>query len=334
MMREMSLKERAKQSKSALILYAAYQNWMMKRRFRSGDASSSLGSTHSRKNLSQSLNYIETQFNDYLFHLGITPGELKGKRVLEVGFGDNIGVGLRFIAMGAAFVACIDKFYAGRNRDKEREIYSALRDTLDDESKARFDDAIELTDTLPLNPERIKCVYGVDVANAEQLAQEQPFDLIVSRAVLQQIYDPDETIEGMDRLLAPGGFMLHKIDLSDQGMFRDRGMHPLTFLTIPEWQYRLMAEGSGRSNRKLLNYYKQKLESLGYEVKVLVTDIIGGSGKGDLAPVELDALDSNHLDEAIALLRGIRQQLTPEFRNLPDRELIIDGIFVVARKHG
>ncbi|HKP81195.1 MAG TPA: methyltransferase domain-containing protein [Pyrinomonadaceae bacterium] len=326
----MSLKDRAKQSKNALILFAAYQNWRMKRRFRSGNPSSSLGSTHSRKNLSQSLSYIDTQFNDYLFHLGIQPGELAGKRVLEVGFGDNIGVGLRFIAAGAAFVACIDKFYASRNREQEREIYEALRDTLDDASKARFDDAIELTGTLPLNSERIKCVYGVDVANAEQLGQEKPFDLVVSRAVLQQIYDPDETIEGMDRLLAPGGFMLHKIDLSDQGMFRDRGMHPLTFLTIPEWQYRLMAEGSGRSNRKLLNYYKQKLEALGYEVKVLVTDIIGRSGKGDLAPVEFDALD--HLDEPIALLGGIRQQLAPEFRKLSDRELIIDGIFVVARK--
>ena len=90
----------------------------------------------------------------------------------------------------------------------------------------------------------------------------------------------------------------------------------------------------GRSNRKLLNYYKQKLEALGYEVKVLVTDIIGRSGKGDLAPVELDALDSNHLEDALALVRGIRTQLTPEFRKLPDRELIIDGIFVVAKKHG
>jgi hypothetical protein len=66
---------------------------------------------------------------------------------------------------------------------------------------------------------------------------------------------------------------------------------------------------------------------------VLVTDIIGRSGKGDLAPVEFESLD--HLDEATALLGGIRQQLAPEFRQLSDRELIIDGIFVVARKaHG
>lgn len=326
----MNLKDRAKQSKTALILYSIYRNWMMKQR-----ASSSLGSTHSRKNLSQSVSYIDTQFNDYLFHLGITPGELAGKRVLEVGFGDNIGVGLRFIAAGAEFVACIDKFYASRNRDQEREIYSALRDTLDDASKARFDDAIELTDALPLNPERIMCVYGVDVGNAEQLAQQKPFDLVVSRAVLTQIYDPDETIEGMDRLLAPGGFMLHKIDLSDQGLFRDHDLNPLTFLTIPEWQYRLMAEGSGGSNRKPISYYKQKLEALGYEVKVLVTDVIGRRGKGDLAPVELDtldAIDSSHLEKAFALVRDIRPQLAPEFRQLSDRELIVDGIFVVARK--
>jgi len=329
----MSLKETAKRSKTALVMFAIYQNWSAKRRFRSGQSSSSLGSTHSQKSLSDSVAYINKQFDDYLFHLGIQPSDLSGKRILEIGFGDNVGVALKFIAAGAEFVACVDKFYARRDRDQERQIYSALRDSLDEQGKARFDHAISLTEALPINPERIKCWYEVSVDEADDLKRERPFDLAISRAVLQQIYDPDATLTALDRLLAPGGFMLHKVDLSDQGMFRDLGMHPLTFLTIPESIYRLMADGSGRSNRKLINYYTQKLEQMGYEVKAFVSDVIGRRGKGDLwPPIQPSQLTSEHTEDALTLLNKIREQLTPEFKKLSDQELIIDGIFLVARK--
>lgn len=329
----MSLKDSAKRSKTALILFSIYQNWLTKRRFESGQSSSSLGSTHSQKSLADSLAYINKQFDDYLFHLGIEPAALAGKRVLEIGFGDNVGVALKFIAAGAEFVACVDKFYARRDRVKERQIYSALRDSLDQPAQARFDQAISLSEDVAINAERIKCLYGVSVEEAEELTHEKPFDVAISRAVLQQIYEPEATLRALDRLLAPGGFMLHKIDLSDQGVFRNHGMHPLTFLTIPEWQYRLMADGSGKSNRKLINYYTQKLEEMGYEVKVLVTDIIGRSGKGDMwPPLQPAQLTSEHLADALPLLRKIRKQLAPEFRTLTDQELIVNGIFLVARK--
>jgi len=329
----MTLKERAKRSKNALIVFSIYQNWLTNRRSKSGNSSSALGSTHSQKSLAESLAYINRQFDDYLFHLAIGASDLHGKRVLEIGFGDNIGVALKFIAAGASFVACIDKFYAGRDRGKEREIYSALRDNLDEPSKARFDEAISLTDELPINSARIECLYGLSVEEADELTRQKPFDLAVSRAVLQQIYEPDQTLAAMDRLLAPGGFMLHKVDLSDQGVFRDHGMHPLTFLTIPEWVYRAMAEGSGRSNRKLVSYYTRKLKQMGYDVKVIVTDVIGRKGKGDLyPPVEPAQLTSAHLADALPLVQGIRKRLAPEFRELPDQELAIDGVFLVAKK--
>jgi hypothetical protein len=72
---------------------------------------------------------------------------------------------------------------------------------------------------------------------------------------------------------------------------------------------------------------------MGYEVKVLVTDIIGRSGKGDLwPPLQPEQLTSEHLNGALPLLRKIRKHLAPEFRTLPDEQLIIDGIFLVARK--
>ena len=85
----------------------------------------------------------------------------------------------------------------------------------------------------------------------------------------------------MDRLLAPGGYTLHKIDLSDENMFSSRGMHPLTFLTIPERIYYLMASDSGKPNRKLIGDYREQMRKRGYEAKILITTVLGA---GPLVP--------------------------------------------------
>ena len=327
------LQQIAKKSRSAIIAYRIYENWSTKQRFKSGNTESNLGSTHRGRTLSESLAYINAQFDDYLTYWGLPSSALKGKRVLEVGFGDNIGVALKFIAAGASHVSCLDKFYAKRDTEQERQIYSALRETLDDVSKTHFDEAIDPTNGAPSDPQKIRCIYGVDVEESDELANGPPFDLVVSRGAIQDIYEPENAFKGMDRLLAPGGYMLHKIDLSDQGMFRDNGLNPLTFLTIPESIYRLMARGSGRPNRKLMSDYRAILTELGYESKLLITDVIGRKGKGDLQPHK-ESLDGNadYVATALALVHEIRPRLIPKFRRASDEELMISGIFMIASK--
>ena len=328
-----SLRQIARKSKSAIVAYRIYENWSTRRRFKSGNTESNLGSTHKGRTLSESLDYINTQFDDYLTYWGLPPSALAGKRILEVGFGDNIGVALRFIAQGASHVSCLDKFYARRDAEQERHIYDALRETLDEASKSRFDKAIDLANGGASNSERIRCIYGVDVEESEELANGPQFDLVISRGAIQDIYEPEKAFEGMDRLLAPGGCMLHKIDLSDQGMFRDHGLNPLTYLTISESIYRLMAKGSGRPNRKLMSDYRAILTGLGYEGKLLITDVIGRKGKGDLQPHK-ETLDSKaeYVATAQALVDEIRPRLIPRFSNLSDEELMISGVFMIASK--
>ncbi|MGI8731735.1 MAG: hypothetical protein ACR2LM_00335 [Pyrinomonadaceae bacterium] len=46
-------------------------------------------------------------------------------KVFELGFGDNVGVALKFIAAGATKVVCLDKFYSKRNLEQQRKIYLA-----------------------------------------------------------------------------------------------------------------------------------------------------------------------------------------------------------------
>ena len=322
-----------KRSKTAIIAYRIYENWSTKRRFKSGNTESSLGSTHRGRTVSESLSYINTQVDDYVAYWGIPPSAVAGKRVLEIGFGDNVGVALRFIALGASHVTCLDKFYATRDTQQEHSIYSALREMLDDESRARFDEAIELKDTVSINPQKIRCIYGVDLEDSRELADGPPFDLVISRAALQDIYQPESAFAAMNRLLIPGGYMIHKIDLSDQGMFVHHGMNPLTFLTIQEPVYRLMANGSGRPNRKLIGDYFSILKALKLDARLLITDVIGRKGKGDLRPHQ-ETLDikADHSRCALDFVKEIRPRLIDRFKRLSDVELMISGIFMIARK--
>lgn len=327
------LRQIAKRSKAAIIAFKIYDNWRIKRASARGVAETMHGSTHSQKMLADSLGYIQQQFDDYLCYGQLTLQQLRGLKMLELGFGDNVGVALKFLAAGAARVVCLDKFYSWRNPEQQQKIYLALRDTLTDEEQRRFDSAIDLSQGIELNPDKLKCLYGTNLDETTELPEAEPFDVIASRAVIEEIYDPDPAFDAMDRLLATGGLMLHKIDLSDYGMFSSGGLNPLTFLTISGPIYRLMAKDSGLPNRKLKSYYQQKLSKLGYETKILISGIIGNGGKGDLHPHrETIANGVEYTDANLDSIKEIRPKLAAEFRHLPDEELLIDGIFVVARK--
>jgi hypothetical protein len=329
-----SLSKIARRSKALIIAYKIFINWRMRRRFASGEIQTTHGSTHKAKTIAESLRYIQDQFEDYLSYSGLAAENLCGKRVLELGFGDNVGVALKFLAKGAAQVICLDKFYSERDLNHQGKIYKALRGTLREEERLRFDQAIRLDPIFEINPSRLKCVYGVALETVtDSLANEGQFDLIISRAVIEEIYEPDVLFSGMDSLLAPGGYMLHKIDLSDYGMFRDGGMNPLTFLTITEPVYRLMASDSGLPNRRLIGYYRRQMEDLGYDAKLLVTDLIGREGKGDLHPHK-DRLERgvDYGQSTLEYVEAIRPRLDAGFRHLPAEELIVAGLFLVARK--
>jgi hypothetical protein len=327
----------ARRSKTAIVAQKIYANRKMRRSFASGDIETVHGSTHQTKTIAESLSYIDEEFNDYLRYSGLQPENLQGKRVLELGFGDNVGVALKILASGATQVVCLDKFYSKRDQNQQQEIYKALRDTLKEDAKQRFDQAIDLRSGIEINSDRLKCINGMalEVAAAGLASERQLFDLIISRAVLEEIYEPDAVFLAMDGILSPGGCMLHKIDLSDYGMFRSAGMNPLTFLTISERVYRLMASDSGIPNRRPMSYYQDKIEELGYEAKILITELIDRQGKGDLHPhKEKIELGVDYTESTLAYVDQIRPQLSAAFRELPSEELIVAGIFLIARKPG
>ena len=329
-----SLKARARRSKNAIIVYKLLDNWKLKRRFRAGEVETSYGSSHQHKTIPESLAYINLQFEQYLKYSGLSSADLYGKRVLELGPGDNLGVALRFRAAGAAKVVCFDKFFSKRDEQHQLKIYSALRDSLNAEEQRRFDEVVNNLSALSIDESKLEYVYGSELADwvSTTAGKDASFDLIISRAVIEEIYSPSELFEVTDQLLARGGMILHKIDLGDYGMFTGAGMHPLTFLTISESLYRRMADHSGLPNRKPVSFYTSQMKRLGYDWKVIVTDSIIQERLAE--PFDFEQASMKFDQSTLDVVEAIRPELSAEFRNLPAAELAVGGIFLVGRKPG
>jgi SAM-dependent methyltransferase len=324
------IKQLAGRSKSLIILHRIVDNWQRRRAFQSGKTTTAYGSTHEFWSLEKSVAYINLVYREYLEYSGLTPEAFAGKRILEVGPGDNFGVALKFLADGAAKVVSLDKFYSERNEEQQARIYRELRRQLSPAQIARFDESITLYDKTQLNPARLEYIYGHGVEEADQILEPESFHFIASRAVIHNVYDLERGFAAMNRVLAPGGYMAHKIDFSDENMFSSRGMHPLTFLTIPERIYRLMAKDSGKPNRKLIHDYRKLMRRLDYDAKLFASSVVG---RGPLNPYkERIEPGVDYSKETIDLIEEIRPKLAPPYRSLSTEDLAVAGIFLVARK--
>ena len=324
------LKKVAGQSKTLIILHRIVDNWRRRKAFESGQTTNAYGSTHESWSLEKSVDYINLVYREYLDYSGVTPEAFRGRQVLEVGPGDNFGVALKFLADGAAKVVSLDKFYSERNEEQQARIYRELRKDLNPEQTAVFDESIKFDNELELNKNRIQYIYGHGIEEADKILEAGSFHFIVSRAVLHNVYDIDRGLDAMDRLLAPGGYMAHKIDFSDENMFSSRGMHPLTFLTIPEGIYRLMAKDSGKPNRRLVNDYRDLMRKRGYEAKLFVSSVVGvGALASNKEKIERGV---DYGNKTVSLIDEIRPKLAPPYRKLAEEDLAVAGIFLVARK--
>jgi hypothetical protein len=328
------LKKAALRSKQVIIALHIADNSKMRRKLKAGDVAWPSGSTHSDMELADSLDYVDRVYDDYIRYGGLAPRDLEGARVLEIGPGDNVGVALKFIVGGAREVVCLDRFYSKLDPVQQKGIYEAMRRRLPDGETASFDRAIAITPAgAEPAPDRIRYLYGFGIEEAEGSLAPASFDILASRAVLEHVYDPDKAMEVMDRLLIPGGLQVHKVDFTDHKMFSGNGHHPLTFLTIRDDLYRLMSRDTGRPNRRLIDWYRAKLKALGYAFTLLKTHVFGV--RADIVPhKETLAKGIDYSDETLALLEAIRPRLLPRYRSLPAEDLMVSGIFLIARKPG
>jgi SAM-dependent methyltransferase len=155
------------------------------------------------------------------------------------------------------------------------------------------------------------------------------YEFILSCAVMEHLYDPLAALRAMAKALNPGGVMIHAVDCRDHGQFSDN-LHDLSFLQIPPWLYSPLAAGTGL-NRIRISDYRRTLESLGLNCRVFVTSL-SGVPEGISPAVEFDKLDPYLIDKSSRNLYSIKNKLAKPFRDMHDRDLMISGFSLVARK--
>jgi len=293
-----------------------------------GRRESGMGSTHRNMETGRSLDYIDEVFEDYLRYGGIDRGDLEGKEILELGPGDNFGVALRFLAAGAAKVVAADRFIPVRDPDQHRRIYQGLLERLPAEERERVA-SIVAGPEISFDGVGLEILEEAPIEDVPDRVGDRKFDLIVSRAVLEHVFDLDTAFDSMAKLIAPGGRMIHKVDLRDHGLFTEGGHNPLTFLTIDDRIYRLMGERTaGLPNRKLLSWYRQKLDDLGFETEYLITHLAG---------VDAEVLPHTPFEDGLpdpaplAAVEEIRPRLRARYRDLPAEVLAVSGFMLIAR---
>jgi SAM-dependent methyltransferase len=320
----------AKRSKWFIVATNVYQDLLRQTHLRADQIGQGEGPRRTAADVPRAIAAIEKTFDGYLRYSGLSADSLYGKRVLELGPGDNIGVALRFAATGAPFVSTIDKFVPLQDDEYHQTLYRSLRARLTPDEQRRFDEAIDLDTQVAPRGDRLQYVYGRGFEEADTYTPSS-FDLIVSNAVLEEIYDIDRAFAAMDRLLRPGGDLLHKIDLRDYGMFTNHGFPALEFLTVPDAVYQRMVESSGQPNRRLVDYYRAKTAALGYETTIYTTWVLGNPN--ELIPHTTSIQKGvDYSDHTTDLIQEIRPRLLPRYQQLPDADLMVQGIYLVARK--
>ena len=302
--------------------YYLADNGRAKWRGYAGNIETDSGTAHVGRSMDSSLAYIEDVFNDYKRYSGASQF---GGRVAEVGPGDNCGVGLMCLADGCTSVDLVDRFYSKRDAEQHAAIYRALVE--------RYPERFAKLGDFDVNDEAtfkgLQRFYGESAAAERFFAEPDRYSFIVSRAVLEHVYDPRLAIEKMVAALKRGGMLLHKVDFRDHSMFSDY-QHELKFFEVPDVLYPRMTRDSGRPNRVLINTYRQVLAEVIPDHRLLVTRL---AGVGDIEPhLPYDQIDSVRRRDAVDYVKSVRSKFSKSLRAISDEDLSVAGIFLVARK--
>ena len=312
----MSIAGLVKRSVALTCAWYLLDDWRARRRLAAGRLETTSGARHAALDHAASLAYIERVHADYLAYADV---ERFTGTIAEIGPGDNFGVALLFLAGGAETVHTIDRYRPLRDAVAQAAIYDAL---------ARRHRLAHLFDGPP-GEDTIRGVVTHAGEPAETFFRDHAlaYDTIVSRAVLEHLYDPLGSLDDMAGALNPGGRLVHRIDLRDHGMFA--GHHPLTFLTLGNRLYGCMTRGAGRPNRVLAPQYREWLTNSGLEGEVRVTRLAGVAG--EIEPTAWEAIAPAIREAALATVRGIRPGLALPFRAMADEDLAISGILLSAK---
>lgn len=170
---------------------------------------------------------------------------VRGKRVLELGPGSDLGTGLCLLSHGAASYTAFDRHDLAA--DVPPEIYTGLN-TLMGSS---------------FSPSDLNYIARRDF-NMEVLPQV--FDLVVSNAAFEHFDDIERTARQLSKVVTPGAVLCAFIDLQTHSRWI-READPNNIYRYPRWLYRLFYF-PGQPNRVRPHEYRQAFERCGWTVHI------------------------------------------------------------------
>jgi SAM-dependent methyltransferase len=288
------------------------------------------GSTGLHMSVEEAADYASRVVADYItYAAGGDAERLKGKDVLEIGPGDNLGVAFLLLAKGARTVTCIDGFAPSHNDEHNSHIYRAIYNSLSEEERVRVQDVVALqsSETASLVGDRLISRYGVRMDLAALPLEAQSYDIVISRAVLEHLGNLEAGWRNMVRCLRPEGEMWHKVDFRCHTLFEQ--IHPLYFLTVPDPLWEMISQPDPTLNRLRLPTYRELAARDFRESRCYITHI---AGESEFSP-HVDTLipGTHYTQRHLELISKIRPRLQPTFSNYSDEELLVTGVFLTLR---
>lgn len=254
----------------------------------------------------ETADYFMLCYNEMAERLGIPSHEmsayLSGKDILEYGPGSIPGLAVLLLAAGARRVTCADRFPLLDDSAHGRAVLAALANRLEPAARAH---ALDLCRSI--TPRGIPGRLNVVLHPLGLSCIRNECDLVISRAVLEEVNNLEATFRDTASALRPGGIAVHQVDLRSYGLHQQ---HPLDFLVPAPRLWRLMYSNKCVPNRLRLGKYLEYAAQAGLRLMMLEREAI-------LPHAQVDA---------------IRPHLWRDFRDLPTEELACLTFWIVVQK--
>jgi SAM-dependent methyltransferase len=254
--------------------------------------------------------------------------------VLELGGYSHPGLALVFLLYGAK------KYYLNNITPVENRIplsYAqnvfALMELSLSTKKKLFDvvEKINETDDVRIKDELIYIISEEDASNIS--LPDNSIDFLFSMTVLEHVKTTAPVLKNCLRLLKPGGYAYHNIDLRDHTDFKK----PLDFL---QWSSDEFDRRQPFNNRLRACDHRREFEKIGYSIDdvTYVTPLptLTNNNRTDCF-YQL----SNHIDDIFSedtnkvnvwVTENLRQQFDPQFHSYSLDELSITGVIFCIHK--
>lgn len=217
-----------------------------------------------------------------------------GRRVLELGPGNTQAIALLAKTKGARAFAGWDAFdVLSRDEAYLSRIYAPLLERAGS-SPSRARELLE------------ECKIHASRAALERVG---PFDLVVSRAVLEHVRDLDALHRDLAALTTSDAVLIHKVDLRSHGFEWD---HELDFLLFTERAWKGLTSHVGEPNRARFPAYLELARRHGFAPIYVASSRV-------ISPARVER---------------VRSRLASPFREMPASVLGVLGFWIVLVRQG